>query len=276
MTAEQVRTHLAPDEPLEVVAGGTLLDDAGHESVSIGMTDRRFLCVSQAETFVSIGYDDVSSVRSRRRTRTSVAGTDFRLLLALGGILALLGFVGVFALGPGSLAPALTLVTAGCLAVADAQRRAGVEVEWEPLREYVGEIFDGVDGLDAARETGREVLADLADADDDRILFFASAFVGVVAFLGVLLVAVHVLVPLFALVSIGGVGLAGYAYHRRADFEEVAVVQQNERVVNIDTTGGRTVSVRIDPDQEIDRQLSRVAYADRQIASSVRSAPNRG
>lgn len=271
MTAELLRGYLASDEPLDIVGTGTLLDDANHESVSIGMTDRRFLCVSQAETFVSVGYDDVSSVRTRRRTRTAVTGTDYRLLMALGGLLAVLGFVGVFALGPGSLAPALTIVTAGCLAVADSVRNDGVQIEWEQFREDVGKIVAKLDGIDAVRPVGRQVVADIADTENDRLLLAASSLLGAIAFLGVILSAVHVLAPIFALVSIGGVALTAQAYRRRGDFEETALVQQNERVVRIDTTGGRTVSVRIDADAGFDRQLCRAAYADRQVSANPRS-----
>lgn len=276
MTAELLRGYLASDESLDVVGTGTLLDDVGHESVSIGMTDRRFLCVSQAETFVSIGYDDVSSMRTRRRTRTAVAGTDYRLLMVLGGLLAVLGYVGVFALGPGSLAPALTLVTVGCLAVADSVRHDGAQVEWEQTREYVGKTVAKLDGIDAVRPVGRLVVADIAEADDDKQLLVASSLLGVVAFLGVILFAAHVLVPLFAVVSVGGVGLIAQAYRRRTDFEELTVVQQNERVVRIDTTGGLTVSVRVNPDAELDRQLCRAAYTDRPTPSGVLSAPKQG
>ena len=269
--SDRLGKHLAASEPLEVVGSATFLDDSTRESVAVGMTDRRILCISQAGSFVDIGYDHICSIRSRERTTTTYRGMDYRLPLVSGGLLALLAFVGVFALAPRGLVPALTLVTLGGVASVEYVRRNGVEIDWNGLIEYVDEATDSSHVTDDIRRHKARINE---RADDDQLLIGAGGLLAALAFVGVLALAPGVLVPALTLVTVGGVALIDYAYRHREEFDGIEEVRQHQRDVRIDTDSGHTIHLRIDPHEGIDHELSRLTYGSEPDAPSLTSSPS--
>lgn len=228
--SDRLRDHLAPDERLTAVHSVRLSEDSAWNPASLGVTDRRLLWVGGGRA-ASIDLDYVTAVRSRRRTRPTVRGYGDRLLLGGSGLLAVLCLLGVAALSASPLVPLLSLVTIGGLAATAYLWRSLDEIEWAPVA--------------------------------------GTAAVAVGSFLGLVGAAPTVLVPVLVLVAIGSLGVVD-ATRRRADGSEgIEIRYRQEREVSISTADGRTVHVRCDPSEEIDRELSRVAFVERAEPTAV-------
>lgn len=68
---------------------GRLVDDSIRGHLSIGLTDRRVVCLSSAGDLVDVEYATISTIRSFTRSRLTVEGIDRRLLtVVFGGLSA--------------------------------------------------------------------------------------------------------------------------------------------------------------------------------------------
>ncbi|MDG5818191.1 hypothetical protein [Natronococcus sp. A-GB7] len=119
---DRLARHLVDDESVRVLETGSFLGEPGLGSVTVGLTDRRVLCVSEGGAFASVEHEHVSSVRSRPRTRLEYRfRTDDALLVgAAGALLAaiwVLVAVGADA-GVGPIGGALTTTLAAVAATA--------------------------------------------------------------------------------------------------------------------------------------------------------------
>lgn len=229
LASERLGGYLVADESLEAVTAGKLFGDSSPVAVAIGITDRRLLCLSEDGEFVDVKQDYIASIRSRRRTRLSYRGNDHRLLMGAGGLLAAAAFGGGFSLAWSAHAAGGVLAFAALLA-------AGAS-------EYV------------RRQPG--------DASEHHQQMVGSALLAAVAFVGVVvLTASVVVVPLLSLVTAGGLAVTDYAHRHRSEFEGIELVRRSEKEISVDTVNGRTVRVVIDSGEEIDRELSRLAYVE--------------
>ncbi|WP_254861965.1 hypothetical protein [Halovivax gelatinilyticus] len=91
--------HLVPDEGIEVVAYGRLVDESVRGTVVIGLTDRRILCLAPDGDLVDVDYASICTIRSFIHSRLTFDGVDSRLIAAAFGLLAV-----AFALAGAALA----------------------------------------------------------------------------------------------------------------------------------------------------------------------------
>lgn len=257
MPSDQLRNCLVSDESLKAVSSATILEKSFRETASIGMTDRRLLCVSDGGRFMDIGYDNISSIRSRRRTTTTCRGNDHRLMIAVGILLAMLAFVGVVAISSGALTPFLVVVTVGATAATEYVRRNGADIELTAVVDRVEGTIGDVDAADAIRRRKAQVNEHV---NDDQLLAAGSALLAALAFIGIVIISSG-FVSVLALIVIGAVALIDYAYRNKNKFDGIELVQQHHKELSIDTVGGRTVHIRIDPEEEIGRELSKFTHA---------------
>jgi uncharacterized membrane protein len=229
--SDRLRDHLAPDERLTAAYSVRLSGTSVWTPPTLGVTDRRLLWVGDGGRAASIDLDYVTGVRSRRRTRPRFRGRDHRLQMGGSGLLAALCLVGVVVLSSNLLVPLLSLVTVGGLAAT----------------EYLWRAFD---------EIQVEAIA-------------GTALVAAASYLGIVVAASSVVAPLLVLLAIGGVALVEYARRRASDFGGIEMEYRHHREVSISTADGRTVHVRCDPSEQIDRELSRLAFVDRADPASA-------
>lgn len=247
-TTDRLGEYLAPDERLVTVSDVTLSGDSPREAVSLGLTDRRLLYVSEDGGFTNIEYDAICAVRSRPRTTRTYRGNDHRLLLGIGGLVAILGYVGAIALTTGLLVPILLLATAGSLVSAEYLRRKRAEDERITVTKRIP--FD-IGDTNRFRRYKRSV-----SAGEHQLLMIGSGLVALFGAVGVILLASSALVFLAAIV--GGIALIDYAYRHRHDFDGIEIVRHRETEVSVSTSDGRTVRIRSDESEEIGRELSKL------------------
>lgn len=226
-----LRAHLAPDERLTGAYSVRLSETSAWIPATLGVTDRRLLWVGDGGRAASIDLDYVTAVRSRRRTRPTLRGHGHQLLVGGGGLLATLCLVGVVALSSSPLVPLLSLVTVGGLAATAYLWRTLDEIQWAPVA--------------------------------------GTALVAGASYLGIVVTAPGALVPLLVLLGIGGVVLVEHGRRRRRASGGRAIRYRHEREVSISTADGRTVHVRCEPSEEIDRELSRRAFVERAEPAAV-------
>ena len=224
---ERFRSHLVEDESVRALASGRLLGDAVRGRATIGATDRRLLCVSEAGEFVDVRYDYVCSIRSREQTRVEYRPEDGsnRAPYFLGGLVALATLVVGLIAGTGISAiqgVATTVLAAATVAIA-----AAVQV----LRTRPG-IGRAVDQL----AVGAGVLA-------------------LLALVSVALLAASVPLPLYGFVTLAGLALAGYAVSHRAELDRLGVDGRRESLLTVTTVDGDTLSLAVDADSTFDRDL---------------------
>lgn len=258
-TADNVRDYLNPDEPLVAEYTGTYSENSMGKPVSVGITDRRVLCVSEGGGATSIGYDSICTIRSYPRVKRTFNVRDFRLFLGGGGLIAIAGLLGVIVFSTTVLVPLLTLLSLGSLG------------SMEYLRRNL-DVREGM-SLPAARQDGggldrwhtiRRILGRAIDyADEHRPLLLAGVgLVGIVSFGGAILVASSVLVPLSILVLVSGITVMDYAYRHRDDFDGIHVIQQQKREVSISTIAGSSIQLDCDPSDEAHQELSMLVFTN--------------
>ncbi|WP_247731135.1 hypothetical protein [Halovivax limisalsi] len=84
----QLEAALVPGERLERLAYGRLVDEGVRETVAVGVTDRRLVCLSRAGDRLDVDYASISSIRSYTHSRLQFEGVDSRLLTAGSGLVA--------------------------------------------------------------------------------------------------------------------------------------------------------------------------------------------
>ncbi|MFU8869935.1 hypothetical protein [Natronococcus sp.] len=232
---DRLARQLVDGESVRVLETGSFLGEPGSGSVIVGLTDRRVLCLSEAGAFASIGYEHVSSVRSRPRTRLEYRfRTDDALLVGAAG--ALLATIGILvAIGAaagaepvgGAIATSLAAVAATTIAGTRRARRAN--------------------GLERAIR---------------RSLVVAGALVvaSIVA-LAVLLSTI----PFSLLAAATVVGLANLAWTPRfvAAFDRTGLSRTRGTELTIATVDGQTVRLLLEADADLGRELgASLARAD--------------
>lgn len=285
--ANEFREYLAPGESVVDAGTGTLLDDSRRREGSIGVTDRRVLFVAEDGGYVDVAQSCISSIRSHPRTTVSSEEARYRLVAAAGALLAVAAVAGAAVLTASALGTALFLVGVGGFVLAEHVRRSGPAVVWTTL-EWVRERlpgrprvadpgspdlggFDrlGVDlgGLEGLR--GR--MRDAGELDERELLTFAFGGVGLAALIGPVALAASLAVLPLALVALGGVGLADYAYRRERVLARDAGSRQREQEVSIHLADGRIVRLRVDAAGRIDRALSRRVGEERRASADATS-----
>lgn len=271
MASEQVRDYLAADESLKMVGSAKFLDRAAGDSVSIALTDRRFICVSPEDEMVDVGYDHICAIRSRPRTRTTYSGNDHRLLVAAGGLLVAIAVVGVAVLARSVLVPAFVLVTAGSVVGAGYAWRDEVPLEAVVATARAKTVVRDAGWFDELRRTKRGVNEHL---DDDQLQMGAYGLVAALGFVAVAGLTTGLLAPVFAVQTVVGVYLVDYAHRHRSDFDGIEIVRRRHQEVSIDTVGGRSIHLRTDPEAAIDRELGKLAHREGTDATGVTPAPS--
>ena len=252
-SAEQLQGYLAPAERLVAVFDATLHETGTRRPVSVGITDRRLLCVAEDGRFVTVGYDSLCTVQRRAWTTRTVQGRDYRLLLAGGGLLTVFGGVGVVALATTLVVPLLTLTAVGGVVSAAFLQRDGTDSMWNPAA-GVGKPTLSASSPDPS--TGESGPA------SPRLVLTGSAVLAVTSLASIILVASGGLVVAATLAVLGGTGIAEYAYRHRGDFDGMELIRRREAELRVSTDDGRTLRVRNDSCEELSRELSRMAYAD--------------
>lgn len=114
----RLETALVPGERLERVAYGRLVGEGLRETVAVGVTDRRLVCLGRDGNRLDVAYASISSIRRYTHSRLQFEGIDSRLLAAgfgLGASLCLLAATAlVVSTAPVSdelVGPALVFVT---------------------------------------------------------------------------------------------------------------------------------------------------------------------
>ena len=255
---DRLREYLVPEEPLRGVYAATLSDDSSPTEVSIGVTDRRLLCLSDDGTVLNVGYDSICAIRSRPRSTFTYRGNDYRLLLGGGTMLAVLGFVALVAFTGSSAVPILLLATVGGLAATAFLSWTDDVADLATLDDVERRVAADVD-VDAVRRV-RRALPD--DVENRHLLLALSALVTALSFAGTLAFAASPLVVLFFAPVLGGIGLVEYARRHADEFDGIEIARERARKVRITTDDGRSVRLETDQSSDIDRELSRLAFVD--------------
>lgn len=256
--SDRLGDYLAADERLTAAYSAMLSENTPWVPVSLGVTDRRLLCLTEDGGVVNLGHDAICAVRSRQRTRPTYRGNDYRLLMAAGGLLTVLGVVGVLSLASSLFVALLLPVLVGGLASAEYQRRSTAGVEWPRIAALAKRLRGSGD---SSRPPRRNRVVDAAG--DRQVLLLANGLIAVLSFAGIAVLASSWLVMTLVFVTVGGLAVMDYAHRHRDDFDGIEIVRRREREVSIRTNDGGTIRIRCDPSDEIDRELSRLAFADR-------------
>lgn len=258
-TADQFGDYLAPGEPVVAVSTGTLSGTSFRYPVSIVLTDRRLLCLSEEGRFTTVDYDSISTIQSHPRTTRTYHVTDYRLPLGAGCLGALLGGIGVLVLAAGVLVPLLAFAAVGGVVAAEYLRRNADELGWKAVTEVTASVPSDVDGTTVRRWFQRFV----PDAVDGFwVLMGGSVVVAAGSFVGLVLLAPGGLVVLSVLVLVGGIALVDYGRRHEDDLDGVGLVRHHELDVHIRTDGDRTIHIRSDPSEAFVQELSRVVFVD--------------
>lgn len=232
---DRLARHLVGDESVRALATGSFLGEPGSGSVTVGLTDRRVLCVSEGGAETDIRYEYVSSVRSRPQVRWTYRyrADDALLVGAVGAVLAaitLLVAIGSAA-GVGPVGGAITTSLAAVAATALAATRR--------VREAIG--------LERAIR---------------RLLVGAGVFL--LLSIAVLSFLVSSISPsLLAAATV--VGLANLVWTPRfvAAFDGVGLSRTRVTELTIATVDGRAVRLHLEADTDLDRELgASLARAD--------------
>lgn len=264
--SDEVGDHLNPDESLVAEYTATLSESSSGKPVSVGITDRRVLCVSEREEATSIGYGSICTIRSHPWVKRTYHVHDYRLFVGGGGLMAIAGLIGVMVFSTTVLVPMLTVLTIGSLGSTEFFRRNsdGRERTVLPdLRQSVG---------DSDRwQTPRRIMGHAMDnADEHRtLLLTGGGLIGMGSFVGALLVASSVLVPLSILVLVSGITVVDYAYRNRDDFDGIHVIQQQKVEVSIRPIAGPSIHLNCDPADEVHQELSMLVFTHGEAPTQI-------
>jgi len=257
-STDQLREYLGAEEPLEAAYTATLADGSIREQVILGLTDRRLFYVSDTGSFGNVDYDTIGAVRTRPQRRRSYSLDDWRLVVGVGVLVSLLGFLAVVGSTSTLSVPFLALATVVGLVTAERVRRHAEEVGWDGKRglgERLNEFDIGATFRRFRRDgTGR--------ADLPQVLFLGSGLLAVSSFVGLLVLAASGYVVLGALAFVGGLGPVDYGYRHRGAFDGFEIVSRRETTVHINT-GNRTLQLRTDSSADLPRQISKLVCGER-------------
>lgn len=243
---ERLNGYIPEDEPLIGVYSAELTDYSYvyREPVVVGVTDRRLVSLSDADGFTSIPYEHVSWIRTGQTTNFAYGGNDYRLLIAGGLSLAGAGFVAV-----ALLSSRLLVTISFALAV------AGGSV-----------LYHGHRGKDVVLpgRIGANGDRDGTTAAERQWLLAGGSLLTLVGISGIILfepsIFAAVLTLFASILTIAGIRIVDYAWRHRSDLDGIEVGRTTRKVVRIGTGPEKTVSLMIDPAENLDQVLSRVVY----------------
>lgn len=256
---DRIRDRLSSHESLHGVHHGTLADRASPAPATIGVTDHRLLCLAADGTFVTVGHDDVTAVRSRPRTDLAFRGVDHRVLVTVGVVTALLGLVATALLASGPFVALVVFLAAAAFAVAGGLSVRPPDAPPVVPPDLVARLDRAFDG-DDVRAFAERTVPDAWDAD--TFLFCGAVLFGVVCVALAAAVASLAIVVAPAFLSLG-FGLVAYGYRRPEWLVDAAFVRRRTREIRVRTAEGRPVVVRSDPATTLDSELGRVALVGR-------------
>ncbi|NUC71503.1 hypothetical protein HTZ84_04115 [Haloterrigena sp. SYSU A558-1] len=224
---ERFRSHLVEDESVRALASGRLLGDAVRGRATIGATDRRLLCVSASGEFVDVRYDWICSIRRREQTRVEYRSEDGpnRSLRLLGGLVA------------------LAVLVVGIVATTGISAVQGVATT--ALAAATVALVAAVHSLRTRPGIGRAT----------EQLAVGTGILALGAVVAVVPLAAGVSLPLYGLVTLAGLGLAGYAAIHRAELAGLGIDGRRETLLTVTTVDGDTVTLAVDADSTFDRDL---------------------
>lgn len=263
-TSERLREYPSPDESLVAVYAATLSTSSDWTAASLGLTDRRLLCVSEDGEFTTVGYDSLCTIRSHTRTSRSIRGNDYRLLLGGGSFAGALGLGGLVAATTGVLVTVLSLASVGGLVSSVSLYRRTDRFGWETLDAVVERVPGLTDSDTLERYRDR-----VSDDGLHRMLLIASGCTALLGTVATVLLASSWLVVPALLVLGGGVALVDHAHRHRTELDGFEIVRRHETELSISTDDGRTIHIRSDPADEVDRALSRAAFGGRRSARII-------
>jgi hypothetical protein len=248
--AERAREYLADGESLEFAEAATHVDGSVRPA-AVGLTGDRLLVVSD-EGFVGLGLDRVCAVRSDRRTAYGLRGSDYRLVLTVGFLLATVGFVGVLGTAANPLTPTAALATLGGAFFVDHVRRNGADLD---------PVVAAVSRRDRDRGARLHRLKRRINesASDDHLMLAVAGTLALVPFALVVAFEAGVATPALALLAVAGVGLAVSAFRHSDAFDGIEVVRRHQRTVRVTVEDGGAVVVRTHPESAFDSELAGLA-----------------
>lgn len=168
--SDRLRDYPAPEESVVAVYTATLSGSSHWKAASIGLTDRRLLCVADDGEFMTLGYDSICAIQSQPRTTHTYRVRDYRPLLRSGGLVAVLALVGIVAVTASLLVPLLLLVAVGGLVTTAYLRRSTDTTAWDSVTEIIQRAYD-FDAIEIVRHHETEVSI---STDDGRTVHLRS------------------------------------------------------------------------------------------------------
>ncbi|PSP33943.1 hypothetical protein BRC64_02265 [Halobacteriales archaeon QH_10_67_22] len=249
-----VGEYLGAGESLQVIDEVSRPDDGGTPA-AVGLTGRRLLVVSPDGSFLDVGLDRVCSVRSDRQSYLGVRGNDYRLVLCVGYLFAIVGLVGVLATSTSALTPTVALTTVGGVLLTDHVYRAGVDLDGP-----IGALDRGgraAATTDRLRRWKRRLNGHVTD--DDLALGATGGFTAG-TFLLVVTVEPGLLAPALTLATVVGCVLSVYAFRYSDAFDGIELVRRRQRTVRVTVEDGQVVTLCTNPESTLDRELARLAH----------------
>ncbi|APX96364.1 hypothetical protein [Natronorubrum daqingense] len=229
---KQFTAHLADGESVQDLTSGSVLETPLRGGATVGVTDRRILCVSNAGEYIAIPFEYICSIHSNRRTKTQYRsdGERSHRTPLLGGLAVLsavsIGLTLAFALDVNQILATIALAVGTVAITAGVQRVRG--------RSRVDRSYESV-------LVGAGILA-------------LAALVGVAVFV------TSVFTPLYALVTVGGLALVAYAARHSDRIEPPRLERRHETFLTINTVDGETVRIVVDANTDLARTLSTSVY----------------
>ena len=258
--SNEFRDYLAPDEAVVSSAHGTIVDGSFRSPGSIGITERRVLVVTDSDRFLEVTHDAITSIRSRPRSTFTARGVGFRLAVVVGALIGVAGFLGVLFVQARAQAFVFALATVGGAVTAEYVRRVGGEGErpapgevWGALTTDRGDLGDVLDDVGLRRSDGSGI-----GTDDSPVFVLVLGAVSLVSLFGLVGVTGRLVVVPLVVVALAGLALSDYAYRRKKGMDATGEGRRSERSVSIHLVDGRTVNLRVDSTERIDRALSGV------------------
>ena len=260
VSPNEFRDYLAPDEAVVSSARGTIVDDSFRSPGTIGITERRVLVVTDAEQFLEVSHDAITSIRSRPKSTFTARGIGFRLVVVVGALIAIAGFVGVLAVQSSAQAFLFALATLGGAVTAEYVRRAGSAGDWPAPDEVWGALTtDRVSLVDVMADAGlgRSDGSEIGNEYSPVFVLVLGA-VSLVSLFGLVGVTGRLVVVPLVVVALAGLALSDYAYRRTKTLDATGEGRRRERALSIHLVDGRTVTFRVDSSERIDSALSGV------------------
>lgn len=254
---DRLADYISETEPLSGVYSAEMTGpgDVYREPVVLGVTERRLVSLSDANEFTSIPLDHISSIRSVPTNTVEYRGNDYRILLAASALLAGTGLAAAAALLTGILAMSLFLLAVGGVLVLNYgyQRRPESLIERLATLDY----------------------QEVPSVDERHRLLAGGGVLTLLGLSGLLALTPTVSSAFLTLTSLllllGSVWLGDYAWRHRSDLDGIELVRASRKNVRIDIYSGDTVSLLVDPTDDLDQMLSRGTYRSEGSAPANRS-----